>query len=664
MEIKLKDTIRRWRNSIWFFPVLLLLPLLLLTIFKISGTSTGVYNNILYSGTRDDSSLLLFKAREVRSDEWVVNTPMTIAQDRAGYAQVNPHIGNGQDMSVVLDVPYADWSTLFRPQNWSFFVLPFEYAFAFKWWLLAYLLVVSCYLFILALLPGRRMLAAVLSLSLLFGAMIQWWYQTITLAPLYYSLFMAVAVIYLVRAKRLLHTVLWGGLLAYLVASFILILYPPFQIAAGLALSAFIVGYLVRVWRGKPRAEILPKLAVMGGAVAAAGAVVWLFIQTRAPVISAITQSDYPGDRVISSGGFDPVHLFSGHLNFMLQSTSHAKQYLFEFAGNLVPLNQSEASNFVLLLPFLFLPGMYILYLDYRAKRKPDWPLIAVNIGFVFFMIWLFVPSVPIFGKLFLLEKVQLIRLLLGLGLLNIFQFVLLARRLPELKGRLFSQKYVFGYALLVFLVQLWLGWIVLSRSPGYIELYQVIILSLPVPLIVYFLLRKKILLAALGVLAFALFSSGLVNPLERGLAPATQTPLSQAIQRIESKQPGIWATDVIWLGSFPTLNGARTITGVYTYPQLDVWRSIDAGDEQSTYNRYSHVTIEFDRESDKTIETKLELIRADHFTVHTEPCSAFVREKQIRYIFTTKEITDPCLQQIETVEYPYIKVFIYEVQG
>src|SRR6185295_13851175 len=109
MNTNLKNTLRRLQNSIWFFPAILLLPLLLLTIFKISGSSIGVYNNILYAKTQPAPGLLLNKPREVRSDEWVVNTPMTIAQAQNGYARVNTNIGNGQDMSVVLDVPTKDW---------------------------------------------------------------------------------------------------------------------------------------------------------------------------------------------------------------------------------------------------------------------------------------------------------------------------------------------------------------------------------------------------------------------------------------------------------------------------------------------------------------------------------------------------------------------------
>ena len=72
-------------------------------------------------------------------------------------------------MSMAIDVPYKDWSELFKPHNLVFFVLPFDNAFAFKWWVMSYLLLLSCYFFILALLPKKKFLAVTISLALLFS---------------------------------------------------------------------------------------------------------------------------------------------------------------------------------------------------------------------------------------------------------------------------------------------------------------------------------------------------------------------------------------------------------------------------------------------------------------------------------------------------------------
>jgi hypothetical protein len=194
--------------------------LVVLTVCKISGSSIGVYHNIFYGSGTTDKSLVFNKPRTIRSDEWTINTLLTIAQKQNHYNRFNPNIGNNEDMSIVLDVPYKGWSTAFKPHNLVFFALPLEYAFALKWWLLSYLLVLSCYFFVLALMPGRRLFATCFATGLLFGGMFQWWYQYGTLASVYYSLFLATAVINLLRAKKRLHRILWGAAIAYLATCF------------------------------------------------------------------------------------------------------------------------------------------------------------------------------------------------------------------------------------------------------------------------------------------------------------------------------------------------------------------------------------------------------------------------------------------------------------
>jgi Na+/melibiose symporter-like transporter len=70
---KKKSALLAMTKSIWLFPIICTIIILLLTAFKISGSSIGVYNTILYGSNHKDSSLVLNKPREIRSDEWVWN---------------------------------------------------------------------------------------------------------------------------------------------------------------------------------------------------------------------------------------------------------------------------------------------------------------------------------------------------------------------------------------------------------------------------------------------------------------------------------------------------------------------------------------------------------------------------------------------------------------
>ncbi|HSX07913.1 MAG TPA: hypothetical protein VLG11_03375 [Candidatus Saccharimonadales bacterium] len=653
-----KEKLVAWSKSVWFFPAILTLILLVLTVCKISGTSIGIYQ-IYFNGSAKDSNLVVGRPEAIRSDEWVVNTQMTIAQKNNNYARINHNIGNGQDMSVILDVPYKEWSQVFKPHNLAFFALPFDYAFALKWWIMAYLLILSCYFFILTLMPERKLFAALISIALASSAFIQWWYQYITIGPVYYSLFAATIGVQIMRSKRLRNQLLWGALLAYILVCFVLVLYPPFQIACALAVAAFFVGYLLQRYKGLPGRDFWRRLGIIFGSLVVAGILSLTFFMTRSSVVHTTENTAYPGKRLQKSGGFSLPHLLSGSLDFDLQQQGHAAHYLLPSLGI---VNQSEDSNFILLLPFLLVPAAFVLYKDYRRRAKIDWPLLLVTLTFLGALAWLFVPHLDFLGKITLLNRVPHTRLLIGIGLLNILQLVLVVRRLAETPREFWPRKITLGYAALVFLVELALGLHAVHSFPGFIGNYRAVAFALPIPIIMYLLLRKKFVLAALGYAIFAIFTSFYINPLYRSTSIVTDTPLSQAIHNIAAKDPGRWALEVGYLENFPAMNGAHSLSGLYTYPQLSIWAQVDPGNEQYIYNRYAHTNFIFDRDPAENMSTQLVLSGGDHFGIATEPCGAFLRNNSVRFLLTEVPLPNSCTQLVQKVTYPARVFYIYKI--
>lgn len=653
--------LKHFLRSVWLFPAILTLVLIILTSLRISGSSIGVYHSYFY-GQQKDPALILNIPRSIRSDEWVVNTQMTIAQKNDSFSKINNNIGNGEDMSVLTDAPYKDWSEIFKPHNWSFFILPFDYAFAFKWWIMAYLLIVSCYFFVLAILPGRRLIAMALSLALLFSPFVQWWYQYATLGPIYYSLFSAAIIIHLMRQKKTWRIALLAALLAYLVTCMALVLYPPFQIPCALVLGMFTIGYLIEDRRLLPTKDWLKKVCVLAVSLVVAGLLSLTFILTRASTVHTIVNTAYPGKRIIRSGGFDFAHLLSGNLDFQLQFSHHASKYQLPTHGL---TNQSENSNFILLEPFLVLPAFYLLYKGRKIRKPMDWPLLFTTCAFLFALFWLFVPQLSLPGKLLLLNKVPHVRLLIGLGLLNIMQVVLFIRRMQDYKGRLVSRNTVLIYVILVFVTELLLGVHAMRSFNGFIGLYKVILLSIPIPLIVYALLNKRFLLGSLGFLVFSIFSSVLINPIYRGTSVLTNAPLSTAIRKISQQNNGRWAIEPTYLENFAIINGARSLSGVYAYPQLQLWEPIDKGVHQTIYNRYANVTFNFDRTPNKRVPTSLELPSLDHFSVTTEPCSNFLKINKVSFLLTEVPLSyqDKCVRITDIVNYPSHTYYIYRLR-
>ncbi len=631
--------------------------LVLLVALKLNGSSMGSYYSYFY-GTAKDPSLVAGTPRAIRSDEWVVNTQMTLAQNQDDYRRVNANIGNGEDMSVIIDVPYKEWSTVFRPHNLGFFVLPFEYAFALKWWLMGYFLVLACYFFVINVLPGRRLIASLLALCLFFSSFIQWWYQYITLGPVYYALAIMALFLILNRAKSLRLKIATGGAISYLLVCFALVQYPPFQVPCAIVMALFCLGELLKTF-SKNRRVFWHTVATLAGASFVAGLVTFAFLHSRSGVIDTIQNTAYPGQRMTVSGGYDIYHFLSGNYAFLSQFGSKIIHYTPMNPGM---WNQSELSNFIYVSLFLTIPAIVILYRTFRKSRTVDPTILLLFCCFLLFLSWLFLPHLPSFvGKVTLLERVPTNRLLIGFGLLNVvflaqFAKLYLAEKRPP------KQWLILAYALAVFIAQLVIGLHNLHRYPGFVTMPFVIIFSLIIPVVIWLILQKKIVPGLAVLFAFSLISTAAVNPVYRGTAVLSDNPLVKQITAIHrSDEKGRWIIENGFLENFALISGAPSVSGVYTYPQLDLWRQLDHPKQESLYNRYAHVTITLNRSSE-TAGPVLESPAADHFGVGIGACSPFLAKENVHYVVTEVPLVSRCAKQINTTRLADRTVFIYRL--
>jgi hypothetical protein len=634
-------------NSRWAFPLALLVPLTLMTALRIHGSSIGLYNSYLHGPDYDDPDLIYGGPEPIRSDEWLVATPYIVSQAQNEYPRINEDIGRGQDMSVVVNVPYKEWSVLFKPQNLAFFVLPLENAFAFHWWVAGYLLIVGFYLLVLELAPRRRGFAVLLSLSLFLSPFVQWWYSTSTLLSLALPFLALVVYIRLLNATRAVPRVGLALVLAYLLTSFVLLMYPPFQIACAVAAGFFAIGYLIQHITENGVRKLLGPLGYLGGAIVLAGVVSVVFFATRAEVVKTIANTAYPGDRVIHGGDYEPLFLFSTHLMPLVQSSFRAAQYF---------SNQSEVSNFFYFSPFLLLPSVYLFVQDRRGNRPIDFALLFVSLGIAVLSLRLVIRGGDWFYRILLLDRVPGNRLLIGLGLLGFVQITLLYRRHGSQNWP--TNRFVaWGTGTIALLTFLLAGFEVRDRYPGFISGPVLIVaLSLVISTIVLLYTRRQFLLGTMLLLAFSLASVFHIHPLYRGLDPLLNTDLARQLRSIGDRK-GAWIVlEDIYLEHQPVQQGLRSFSGVYAYPQLDLWRAFDPeADDVDIYNRFAHVTF-------STSARTMELIGPDHFGVPFSGCSTFVRQNRVRHVLSPAEVSDKCLTLERVIPYPSRDLFIYRV--
>lgn len=574
-------------KSVWLFPAILTLILLVLTIFQINGSSSGSYQSLFFGGGKD-SNVLLNQPRPIRSDEWLVTTQIIVAQASNGFQRINENIADGQDMSLIVDVPYKEWSTIFKPHNIAFFIMPFDNAFAFRWWFMAYLLLLGCYFFVVSLWPTKRLIASLAALTLFFSPFVQWWYLYGTLGSLAWSLFGGAVFIRLLQTRRRWQVALWSLCLTYILVAFVLIFYPPFQIPSALVMASFGLAYGFLALRKLPRKEILEKLVFLAGAGLAATALIGAFWFSHRQVIKTVKQTAYPGVRNIVSGEYGGavrtdyglLRTFSAPLSFGLQDEQRGASYY---------ANQSEAATFTLI-NLMIAPFVLLAIYKKPSKQRTtlDYVFVATSILLGLFIIRIFTPFFSLPFKFLLLHQVQNERLEIGLILLCLIQIVLLGAM------RLTVSRLTAGLAAVIglgFFANA--SFIMARRYPLFAPAKLTILLIVAVVTIsIYWLLRTRTYIWGMALFAaFNMFSSLRVNPL---YAEPQSPVVSRALEHIKTRYPDnqTWAVfDQLITENFPQMAGKPALTGVHTYPQLDIWQTIDSAQPETTeYNRYAHV--------------------------------------------------------------------------
>jgi hypothetical protein len=362
----------------------------------------------------------------------------------------------------------------------------------------------------------------------------------------------------------------------------------------------------------------------------------------------------YPGQRDIQSGGYGRLNLFAGHLGYQFMTDVHTAAYrIFN-----LPTNQSEASNFLFLSPFLLIPSIYLLYRERRLKKTIDWPLAISYILFIIFLLQLYVPLFTPFSKLLGFQKVESPRILIGLGILNIVQLILFIRSSRKSHFS-WPSLFIAGYVILVFAFELLIALVAKHDFPGFLETNRALLFSIPLPLVVFFLFYKKFAPALTIYLLFSILISVQVNPMYKGLAILTQNPVSRIIRNLSASSPSaVWVTEGLLQENLPVMNGAKSLSGVYYYPQPALWNDIQSPGANFVYNRYAHVN--FDLTDGSTGPTSLALLGGDHFSVTTPVCGSYLKEHNVTYLLTLSQKSGDCLSFIQKLPLHAQTFFVY----
>lgn len=646
-------------NKVAIFPVILLLILLFMTSLQISGTSVGIYHEYFYGKDAKDPDLLFGKPQPIRSDEWLVNTQMILAQEQNNNQRINHTFNGDKDMSVFFDIPYVEWSALFKPQNFSFFVLPMENAFAFKWWFILFALMMAVYFFCLRLLPNKIWLAIAFSLTLAYSPYVFWWYLPGTIGCLAYGLFILLVGMSLLDRRKLTFfkkslstrasVVIKTLMLIYLLVSFALLLYPPFQIPIALAVFFFMLGYFLKRFVGKPKKTMLYALTPFAVAIISTGALCGAYIIDRAEIIETINNTAYPGKRVVTSGGYDAKKLLVPYLQPQLQREGRSSGY---------GINQSESSSFILLPIFFIIPSIALLMWLYVKQKKFEWVLSSIIVCNLLFLAYLFIPNIDPLTHLFLLHLVPHDRVMIGFGFLAIILLIYMIKVASDAK--LIMSKKILGsiviYSLIFYCLMIWTGFETIKLYPDFISSKKLVLLLASVLMIGFVLLLANRPRAGMTIIAlFSLASVLYIHPLYRGLGVIYNNDVTKTIKDV-SDSSSVWAAaQDIYIENFPQISGRAAITGVASYPNNSFWKANTDLKDDKIYNRYAHVFLS------SNDSAPLVLVAPDLFAVSAS-CTRKVSQK-IDYIISTAPLIGTCHQLLKTLPYPQVTFYFYQVR-
>jgi len=586
---------------------------------KLNGSSIGIWTELL-NDPKPPPGLLLSVPKGVRADEWHGWTPAALSQSRQTprFPIENLTLGGGR-APLLMSVPVAYYTTIFRPQFWGFFLFNFEYGFSFYWCIKVFGLLIASGWFLREIGVRDRSIVLLGALWIFFSGYVQWWFSSPAMLP---EMIATWAVCTGCGIRFFKQTGTWKmiatlGAFVFFGINFVLCMYPPYQIPLMLLMLAITTGaYFTH--RFDEGFEKLRGLILIGAGVSAIVVLLipfWIDIRST---LHLVANTDYPGSRRSLGGGLSFFQLFSGVVGFFQNEDSVPAGF-----DNVV-----EGSNFYLLWPAVICA---VLFARWR-KIAPVSPLIiALAVFLVSLSLYCLVPFPRWLLRITLLEFAPERRAILAIGLANIFLCCLF---LDAYRTRIFSKWNSVVVTLIFFFALAVLFWTAGLRaprfSPGSRQLAAALVIDLLILILFFCAANRRWVLVAL--VFFLILSNAGVNPVMRGLAPLLKSEAFQAVDEVRRKDPdGKWivfhdfnlAQMVIATGA-PVLNGNKII------PDFNLWHQLDPdGIGAPVYNRYANIECELAEDSPAA---SARLFHHDSYILFLPPELPTLREIGCRY--------------------------------
>ena len=605
--------------------------------FELNGSSIGMWNDYLPQDANTESRETVFgTARAIRSDEWALQTPFALSQQYTGYKYFSDIIrATPTDVEVVYGQPINSWLNIFRPYYWGYIFLPSAKGLSFYWITKLLMLFFATFELGMILTKKNKIVSALLAVCVSFSPGIQWWFTTLAIADvLIFGQIAIVSVYYMITVNSIWKKYLYSLLLAIAGGGYILVIYPPHQVAGGYVFAGLLIWVLVS-HRKELSEQIRDNIiCCLFAASIIAIAMVEVIYNSR-ETIQAVMQTVYPGNRMILGGNIKNI------------------TYLFRYIGNVffpftsknVPGNVYESASM-----FDFFPIGIVLAIAVLRKRRDALLKLLLAID-TWLICWTIFQYPEWLAKITLLSNVQPERGLLVIGYINL---LILARTLSQITIIRFSVSRKIIYSCLC-------SWICIIAARKYYTDYltnvRTVVCAMALLIVFLCILSfneiKIHKISICGCVALMFVIGGMVNPIQQGIRNISDNILISKISNLVQENPTAkWAVIGEYpMNNIPIMAGAPTVNSTNVYPQLELWEKIDVERQyEDVYNRYAHIAMELTHE-----KTNFQLNGPDYFTIFLNEMDLPILD--VTYILSNRSISDSGyhLTQIDMVGNYYI---------
>lgn len=580
--------------------------LLILVIGKFNGSSIEKWDNIIEPDYQVEGNVIVGKTRGIRSDEWLVSTPITLTQaaNDKPFNAINT-ILRDTDTLVTLypNLPAKASNLLSAPNNTGYLILDTERAYSLSWYFIYFVLFFATFEMFMILTSGSKKFSFVGSVLITLSPVVQWW-QSASI-PAYGAL--AVTLFYYFikeknKWKKLLLSILFG----YSGFLYIMCLYPAWQVPYAYCYLILLIWILIKekkdlAW--KNLLYLFPTLIVI------IGLMVTIFIP-NIDTYKAMTSTVYPGARM-NLGGGEYKTLFSYVASFF---------YPYKDIGN-----PCELAQYISLFP---IPMFYAIYIMIKNKKVDLFLTLSVIVS-MFLIIWAMFPLPKIVSRVTLMYMSTEPRVQTAIGYLSILMIVYILSKYEKndkINKKQLIISFVIGLVSSFITVKI-SNSVLEDKFPDYLSLctslISLIVFSIVIGLFILNNKKTNIILSVMFVI-ISIICGAFVSPIYQGLDVFYEKPLSKEIQKLVSENKD-YTFMTVFNGTIPTnradnyianyiaVNGAKTVNTTNQIPNLKLYYKLDKNKKyENIYNRYEHVLVNLVED-----ETNFELIATDMIVIN-----------------------------------------------